>query len=94
MLLLPPLDTLTICLFDVFLSLDPPLGMESGEITDNQASSSSHMGLLSVAASARLNLQLMSPSGVGAWCSPAGSDAEWLAVDLETSHVISAVSDA
>ena len=66
--------------------------MESGEITDSQVYSSSNMGSLSVASNARLNLQLMSPSGVGAWCAPAQSEDNWFTVHLVTSHVISAVS--
>ena len=66
--------------------------MESGDITDNQASSSTNMGERSIAANARLNLQ--SPGA--AWCSKKAESGqlEWLAVDLVTSHVISAVSYA
>ncbi|XP_078381896.1 uncharacterized protein LOC144664624 [Oculina patagonica] len=68
---------------------DPPLGMESGEIADNQVSSTSEMGERSIAANARLNLQ----SAGAAWCSKAVSGKwEWLAVYLGTSHVVSAVS--
>ena len=68
--------------------------MESGEISDHQVHSSSHMGSLSVASNARLNLQLVSsPAGVGGWCAPADSEEYWLAINLVTSHVISAVSD-
>ena len=66
--------------------------MESGEITDGQLHSSSNMGSLSVASNARLNLQLMSPSGVGAWWAPVQSEEYWLQVDLVIPHVISAVS--
>jgi len=66
--------------------------MESGEITDNQLDSSSNMGSRSVASNVRLNLQLMLPLGVGAWCAPQQSEEYWLVVDLVTSHGISAVS--
>ncbi|KAJ7371458.1 hypothetical protein OS493_025357 [Desmophyllum pertusum] len=67
---------------------DPPLGMESGQITDNQTSSSSYFDDYTTATKARLNLQELT----GGWCAQSNEYSEWLAVDLVTSHVISAVS--
>ena len=71
--------------------VDPPLGVESGDIPDDQIYSSSFSGQYSRAAKARLNLQIAQ----GAWCTPSSKKVgEWLAVKLVTSHVISAVSHA
>ena len=83
------------CLITRYLSSsDPPLGMESGKITEGQLNSSSSMGSICAASNARLNLQFMSPLVVAiwAWYTPQQSEEYWLKVDLVTPHVISAVS--
>ncbi|XP_027056967.1 neuropilin-1-like [Pocillopora damicornis] len=69
---------------------DSSLGVESKEITDQQMNSSSYAGENCKAAKARLNLQNLQ----GAWCAKQPPTAEWLSVNLITSHVISAVSQS
>ena len=66
----------TICLqYTVTLPCTDPLGIEEGNITDNQLSASSTSESY-IAANARLNL----PNG--GWVAAANDQAQWLAIDL------------
>lgn len=67
--------------------VDPPLGMESGQITNSQLKSSSKQ-TNSFENKARLNME----GFLGGWCAAALDEERWFAVHLLTNHVISAVS--
>ena len=66
--------------------VDPPLGMESGQITDIQLESSSKQTNNSEK-KARLNMKDLP----GGWCAAEWDKERWFSVDLLTNHVISAV---
>ena len=66
--------------------VDPPLGMESGQIADSQITSSSQLYVYTKEG-ARLNFEAVS----GAWCVAEADTERWLAVYLVTTHAITAV---
>ena len=61
--------------------------MESGQIRDSQINSSSQLDE-NTKGKVRLNLE----AHHGSWCAAIDDKKQWLAVDLITNHMISAVS--
>ena len=68
-----------------------PLGMENGEISDGQITSSSDWHSSHRAANGRLNF-VAGNGRTGAWSSGANDLNQWLQVDFQRSTIITAIS--
>ena len=68
-----------------------PLGMENGEIFDNQITSSSNYSNQHRAANGRLNF-VAGSFRTGAWSSRANNLDQWLQVDFQRSTIITGIS--